>query len=98
MKKITVKDLIGVSKLTLDQAIKYFEHPNYMLKGSEMVIMDNETIDPEKIISGTLNAISDEGEISFVADGECVIQTVSLEEKILIVFPKELPAQAIFFK
>ena len=93
MEKLTSKSLIGMSYLTVSQAIKYLEHPNYMLKDSEMVIINDDAV---VIHAGTLHGISQTYEISFIADGECIMQTVSLKENILIVFPKELPAQAIF--
>ena len=39
--KLTIKSLIGLAKLTVDQVTKYLDHPNYQLKGSQVVLVDN---------------------------------------------------------
>lgn len=97
MKEITVKDLIGMSKLTLEQAKKYLEHPNYSLKGSPIAIIKNDSIDPETMITGELEDVSVDGEISFRNEGICTFKPALLDvNTILIIFPKDKPAQAVF--
>lgn len=38
---MTVQALIELAKLSVDQTIKYLDHANYQLRGSQMVVLDN---------------------------------------------------------
>lgn len=91
---VTVKGLIGTATLTISQARSYLDHGNYKLRDSEMAILDNESIDVMRY--GTLKDISEDGEVSFVADGGA-LEKIRLEtDKILMVFPQNKPKQAVF--
>ena len=92
---VTVKGLIGTATLTIAQAITYLDHRNYYLRDSEMAILDNGLEHVNTMRYGILKDINKDGEVSFLDCGS--LQTVTLgADKILIVFPKNKPKQAIF--
>lgn len=95
--KLTIKSLMGLATLTVDQLIKYFDHPNYQLRGSDFALVAN-----INIIDGQ-NAILREGEIVgiikedsqvfiLISDGNKYSMT---ENVVLIIFKEGNPTYAI---
>lgn len=97
MLKLTLKTLMGLGKLTIAQAIRKFDHPDYHLRDSGIIILSNDWETPEICGVGLLKKISPHGYITFMADGGDN-QTVQLgTKKILIVLEDgNKPKHAIF--
>ncbi|MEI7919864.1 MAG: hypothetical protein WCH65_06980 [bacterium] len=107
--EITLKDLIGLLPLTLDQAKKYLDHDNYKLRGCEAALLNNVDIASKDLNTitkvtkvpllyfGKLSDIKDEGQIvlSIQEKKEENLVPMELWEGILIVFKDDKPKYAI---
>ena len=93
---VTVKELIGAAKLTIAKSITYLDHQNYKLRDSEMVILNNDLELIDVMQFGTLKDINEDGEVSFVANGGGLEKVRLGAKKILMVFPKNKPIQAVY--
>lgn len=96
---LNAKELIGLARLTVEQAEKFCIHPNYKLRGSLIVIIDNRKIiqyDQANPRFGMLIDITakNNGTVTFTQEGER--KKVLLEDSILIVLKEDKVKYAIF--
>lgn len=96
---LNVKELIGLARLTVEQAEKFCTHPNYKLRGSLMVIIDNRKIiqyDQANPQFGMLTHITakNNGTVTFTEEGER--KKVLLGDAILIILKEDKVKYAIF--
>ncbi|HMS91094.1 MAG TPA: hypothetical protein PKC87_02655 [Candidatus Absconditabacterales bacterium] len=96
---LNVKELIGLARLTVEQAEKFCTHANYKLSGSIFVLLDNQEFlgyTKSSVRFGTIIRITakNQGTVTFTEKGER--RSILLGDSILIVFKDDKPKYAIF--
>lgn len=86
--EVTLRALVSAAKLTVAQVKNYLDHYNYKLKGSQIVLLNNDRGIPENIYSGTLMGVDEHGDISFLSN-EGEEKTMRLGTVIMIIFKND---------
>lgn len=92
--EVTLRALVSAAKLTVAQVKNYLDHYNYKLKGSQIVLLNNDRERPENIDSGTLTGVDEHGDISFLPNGG-EEKTMRLGAKIIMIIFKDDKAQYV---
>ena len=92
--KLTIKSLIGLAKLTVDQVTKYLDHPNYQLKGSQVVLVDNFNViygASDEFLEGNLVKIGQSKRV-YASNWSRFLE----EDMFLIIFKEGKPTYIVF--
>ena len=86
--EITLKALMDFTKLTVNQAVNWLDHYNHKLRGSKILLLNNDRELSHTVHSGTLTGVNEQGEIAFTTSGG-EKKTIKLDKKIvLLIFNK----------
>jgi len=101
-KKLDIKMLIGVKRLSLSQAKKAFDDTKLAIKGSKIMMIDNVNLLERLTYSayldrGKLISINKGGAIVFLSQGIEIRKSVN-KNTILIIFRNGKPEYAVYAK
>ena len=98
MQNLTVKTLIGLTRLTLSQLVKCFNHYNYKLRNSQFIIMNDELDDSFCMPFSEITGIQTNGEISYIKEGSEAEEKMILgANQIMIIYKESIPKFAVFY-
>ncbi len=93
---MNLKSIIGLARLTVDQAIKYLDHTNYNLRGLVVVLIDDFNVldGTHETVASTLQDIVP-GEINTMVKTDHWYK-IWTSNRVLIIFKEGKPAFAVY--